>query len=91
MTAVTDGSIYFPGKCQGMFSVFSYGGDAHGVSEDGGKYGLKDASLHFDEPMGVSNEFMGEPVNISVEQGTLVVLFNCSARELEKMVREGYC
>ena len=33
------------------------------------------ATLSNDEPLGVSNEFIGEPVTVSGEEGTLLVFF----------------
>lgn len=91
LTAMTDGTIQFPAQCSGMFSVFAQGGNARGVWEKGSKYTLNGSELRFDCPMGVSNEFCGEAVEVSVADGTLAILFHCTAAELETMVKDGYC
>lgn len=91
VTTVTNGTISFPESCEGMFSVFSQGSDCTGVYEQGVKYELNDAKLTFDYPLGVSNEFIGEKAEISVKDGTLAVMWNCTAQELEKLIRDGYC
>jgi thiamine pyrophosphokinase len=91
LTAVTNGKIVFPGKCSGMFSVFAQGGMARGVWERGSKYTLSDAELRFDYPMGVSNEFLGRETEVSVARGTLAVLWNCAAEEMEQMIKDGFC
>ena len=90
-TAVTGGRIDFPGKCRGMFSVFSLGGRAEGVCESGSEYTLDGDALDFGYPLAVSNEFTGAPVCISAERGTLAVIWTCSAAELEQMIRDGHC
>ena len=90
-TVVTNGSITFPGKCKGMFSVFALGGDAEGVSLNNCKYTLQDAVLHCDVPLGVSNEFVGEEAHIIVQKGSLLVIWNCTCAEFDKMIKDGYC
>ena len=60
-------------------SVFSYGGCAHGVSERGLKYTLDSADLPDDCSRGLSNEFIGDAVLISVASGCLYVTIPCAA------------
>ena len=60
-------------------SVFALGGVASGVCEQGLKYGLEDATLPDDVSLGLSNEFTGEAVRISVGQGSLLVSFPLAA------------
>ena len=59
----------------GTVSVFAYGGDAHGVTEIGMKYPLDNAHVTTDFPIGISNEFVGKPVTITVEKGTLLIIY----------------
>ena len=59
----------------GTVSVFAYGGDAHGVTEIGLKYPLDNAHVTTDFPIGISNEFVGNPVAIEVREGTLLAMY----------------
>ena len=74
-TAVTDGTLTLPARAEGYVSVFAQGGDARGVTLEGLKYTLEGADLTCAFPIGVSNEFVGEAPRITVEQGTLLVLW----------------
>ncbi len=56
------------------FSVFPFGERAEGVSLSGGIYELDNALLTNSFPIGVSNEFKDGSINISVKQGTLLVM-----------------
>lgn len=56
------------------FSVFSLDNECTGVSEKGGKYRISDVKITNDFPIGVSNEFKGEAVEISVKNGTLLII-----------------
>ena len=78
VTAVKDGSLGFSAGCTGIFSVFCMGTDASGVNILGGKYRAENAVLSAGFPLGVSNHFQGDPVTVSVEQGSLLVLWNTS-------------
>ena len=65
--------IVFPAKCTGYLSVFSLAEESRGVTEKGLKYQLSGASLYRNFPIGVSNEFIGEVGEVSVENGTLLL------------------
>ncbi|MDE6915297.1 MAG: thiamine diphosphokinase [Lachnospiraceae bacterium] len=54
-------------------SVFACGGDAHGVSETGLKYGLDHVTVRQEFPIGVSNEFTGERATVEVQEGMLLL------------------
>ena len=56
------------------FSIFSLDNECTGVSEKGGKYRISDVKITNDFPIGVSNEFKGEAVEISVKNGTLLII-----------------
>lgn len=75
VTVVKNGKITFPAGLSGTISVFCMGPDAVGVTEKGLFYGLENASLTSGFPLGVSNHFTGEAAEISVENGSLLVLW----------------
>lgn len=76
VTAVKDGTLHFPAGCTGIFSVFCMGADAKGVTIRGGKYEAENVTLSAGFPLGVSNHFEGRPVDISVQRGSLLVLWD---------------
>ena len=73
-TVIKNSEITLPPQENCYFSVFSLDEKSNGVSEYGGKYELSDVELTNDFPIGVSNEFMGKPVTISVEEGSLLII-----------------
>ena len=76
VTAVKDGSLRFGRHCTGIFSVFCMGADAKGVTVKGGKYEAESVTLSTGFPLGVSNHFAGRAVTVSVENGSLLVLWD---------------
>lgn len=82
-TAVTNGSITIVGS--GTLSVFSLDPHAKGVYLGDVSYPLKDAELTSSFPIGVSNEFIGKPATIGVEDGTLLVMWQAAEAELPKI------
>ena len=76
VTVLKDGVIRFPSGCTGIFSVFCMGGDAEGVTIRGGKYDAENVTLSAGFPLGVSNHFEGNEVHISVERGSLLILWD---------------
>lgn len=79
VTVVKNGALRFPAGCSGTISVFCMGKDAEGVTERGLFYGLENVILSSGFPLGVSNHFTGEEAEISVKNGSLLVLWerNC--------------
>ena len=67
-------SLELPAIESGTVSVFAACDQALGVTEVGMKYGLDGFTLTSRTSRGLSNEFMGRPVRISVERGTLYVV-----------------
>ena len=76
VTTVKNGRIRFSDRCTGIFSVFCMGADAQGVTIKGAKYEAQNVTLSAGFPLGVSNHFVGAPVEISVENGSLLVLWD---------------
>ena len=75
VTVVKEGRIFFPEGTEGLISVFCLGADALGVSLRGLYYSLKGGTLTAGFPLGVSNHFTGAPAEISVEAGSLLVMW----------------
>lgn len=78
VTAITDDRLVLPLKQSGTVSVFAAGDKAEGVCETGLKYGLDNHTLTFDNPLGVSNAFIGQKATVSVKKGTLVIMWEDS-------------
>ena len=79
VTVVKNGSIFFPTGCAGTVSVFCMGADAHGVTLKGLYYPLENGTLTAGFPLGVSNHFTGESAEISVQDGSLLVIWERNA------------
>ena len=73
---ICDGSISLPDMDDKFFSLFSLGDRAEGVSIKGAKYPLDKYTLTNFYPIGVSNEFIGEKVDISVENGAVLLVIS---------------
>ena len=76
ITAISGGTLSFGPECCGFVSVFSHSDVSTGVTIRGMKYELEGAELTNRFPLGVSNEFLGVPSSVTVEKGTLLVVFN---------------
>ena len=76
VTVVKDGSIFFPEGMEGTVSVFCMGKDAEGVTLEGLYYPLEKGTLTAGFPLGVSNHFTGKKAAITVEKGSLLVLWD---------------
>ena len=75
-TVVSGETLVFPAEAEGILSVFCMGPDARGVNLRGLKYPLEDGCLSAGFPLGVSNHFMGQASSVSVERGSLLVLWD---------------
>jgi len=76
VTVVKEGSIFFPAQADGTVSVFCMGKDAEGVTLEGLYYPLEKGTLTAGFPLGVSNHFTEQPAAITVEKGSLLVLWD---------------
>lgn len=79
------GALCFDAVSAGTVSVFALTDEARGVDEIGLEYPLDKATLTNDEPIGVSNEFIGVPATVSVDEGTLLVFFPLAAWDSLRM------
>ena len=73
---VKNGSLSFPAGCEGTVSVFCMGKDASGVTLKGLYYPLENGTLTAGFPLGVSNHFTGKAAQISVKDGSLLVIWD---------------
>ena len=86
-TAVRNGSFEFPAAMNGPLAVFCNSGEAEGVTMTGVKYCLDHAKMTGDYPVGVSNQFIGKPGSISVEKGSLVLMWKDNGSFYSQMPR----
>lgn len=77
IVALNNSEIFFDSSMQGYISVFSHSDVCTGVTIENLKYELHGASLTNSFSLGVSNEFIGKESRISVENGTLIVIYTC--------------
>lgn len=80
-TVIGDGGCWQMQQAAGTVSVFCQGDTAAGVTLRGLRYGLTDAVLTNDIPLGVSNAFTGAPASVRVKQGTLLIWWEPDAPE----------
>ena len=78
VTVVKEAEISFPAGAKGTISVFCMGADAEGVTLEGLYYPLEQGTLTAGFPLGVSNHFTGRPAKISVQKGSLLILWDRS-------------
>lgn len=75
LTMIKNETFLLPSYQKGYVSIFAYGDRAEGVTLKGLKYPLEKAELTSHFPVGVSNEFTGQPAGITVEKGSLLVIY----------------
>ena len=73
ITAVHNGKMTFKKDLKGYFSVYSLSDVSKGVTEKNVKYEIENYTLENSDPRAISNEFIGEEGEISVEEGTLII------------------
>ena len=78
-TVVKNGGLAFPGGKEGDISVFCMGKDAQGVNIRGLYYTLENGTLTSGFPLGVSNHFTDSPATVTVEEGSLLILWRRAA------------
>ena len=75
-TVLQNGALEFSKDCAGVISVFCMGAPARGVTLENLQYPLENGRLTPDYPLGVSNHFIGKPARVSVETGSLLLLWD---------------
>ena len=73
--AVHNSAVSFSADMQGYISVFAHSDECEGLLIKGLKYELENATLSNSFSLGVSNEFIGKDSVISVENGTLIIIY----------------
>lgn len=86
ITAVHNSSISVCGE--GTISVFSLEAKAEGVTLQNLDYPVDHVTLTNTFPIGVSNAFLQGPATISVEDGTLLVLWTAEKEHLPDIVKQ---
>jgi thiamine pyrophosphokinase len=79
LTVIKNNEINFSSECSGNISVFSISDNSIGVNEKNLFYELTDAVLTASFPLGVSNKFLGKNALVSVENGKLCIIWDCSS------------
>lgn len=74
-TAFKNASLVLDESLTGYISVFSLSDESRGVTLKNLKYTLENAALSSFNPVGVSNEFIGERAEIEVKEGVLLVVY----------------
>lgn len=74
-TALRNGTLTFPSTMAGYLSIFCNSGTAHGVTLTGLKFPLDHDTLLSSFPIGVSNQFLNQEACVSVEDGSLLLLW----------------
>ena len=73
--ALSNGCLSLPQRPSGTtVSIFCHGSQAEGVSIRGLYYPLDEYTLTSDHPLGVSNQHTREKAEISVKNGTLLII-----------------
>ena len=74
LTVIRDETVGFRPSMEGFLSLFALGERAEGITITGMKYLLDRAVLTNDFPIGISNEFIGQGAQVTVERGMLLVI-----------------
>ena len=76
VTVIRNETVRFDGSAEGILSLFCLGPDARGVTLRGLQYPLENGSLTSGFPLGVSNHFVGEKAQITVDNGSLLAMWS---------------
>jgi len=74
-TVIQNSQLVFPPYFTSHLSVFCLGPDATGVNIKGLRYELENGTLSAGFPLGVSNAFIQKKATVSVENGTLLLMW----------------
>ncbi|EID84385.1 thiamine pyrophosphokinase [Treponema sp. JC4] len=73
---IKDRSITIPKKEGWSLSVFSLCDESRGVTEEGTRWLLNGAIMQQSAPYGLSNEWTADKAEVSVEEGTLIIILS---------------
>lgn len=76
VTVVKEETLRFPAAAEGILSLFCLGPNARGVTLRNLFYPLENAVLTSGFPLGVSNHFIGKAATVTVEEGSLLALWD---------------
>lgn len=91
ISAVRNSTLTFPEGLSGTVSVFCPDGEARGVTLKGLYYPLENGTLTSGFPLGVSNHFTGTAAEVSVSEGSLLVMWEESSEKFVERVTETAC
>jgi thiamine pyrophosphokinase len=72
---ISNDEVRFPANYSGLISVIPADGEAKGVTISGLEYPLDHGVMRSDRPLGLSNRFTNRPSAISVEDGSLLIMW----------------
>ncbi len=75
ITAAQNCTLVFDKNASGYISLLPFGCDKANVTLKGLKYELENADLPCERPLGISNEFKGTKAEITVNQGTVIAVW----------------
>jgi thiamine pyrophosphokinase len=75
VTLIQRERICFPARFEGDVSVFCMGSDARGVTIENLHYNVQNVTLTAGFPLGVSNHFVGKAAAVSVQEGSLLLIW----------------
>ncbi len=88
MTVIFNQNIAFSADFKGKISVFAQEKSANAVSIKGLKYNAEKITLAPEFPLGVSNEFIGERAEISVENGALLIVWEQKFKDFIEKIND---
>ncbi len=81
-TVLTEGTLTLAGTQGNRCSIFALGGAAKGVTLKNLHYTLQNGPLSPTVPLGVSNSFTHQPAEITVNSGSLLVIWEDSTTDI---------
>lgn len=76
VTVIKNETLRFPARAEGILSLFCLGPDARGVTLKNLHYPLENGTLSSGFPLGVSNHFTGKEASVTVEEGSLLAMWD---------------
>lgn len=73
---ITDHCIELNGNIGDLLSLIPVGGDVTGIYTKGLKYGLAGKTIKMGDPLGISNVFIDNKIEVKIESGYLLVILS---------------